>query len=71
MTPSTSQAQEVLGPPIIHGDARLVAQVSIMADETKAANPALDGLGCRPSPSFIALALNRVGFRYVYGASSS
>ena len=43
--------------------------VCVMADETKAASQALDGLGCRPSPSFLALALNRVGFRYVYGAN--
>lgn len=43
--------------------------VSVLADETKAASQALDGLGCRPSPAFIALALNRVGFRYVYGAN--
>jgi SAM-dependent methyltransferase len=43
--------------------------VAVLADETKAASQALDGLGCRPSPAFIALALNRVGFRYVYGAA--
>jgi SAM-dependent methyltransferase len=43
--------------------------VSVIADETKAASQALDGLGCRPSPAFLAVALNRVGFRYVYGAS--
>jgi SAM-dependent methyltransferase len=43
--------------------------VSVLADETKAASQALDGLGCRPSPAFVALALNRVGFRYVYGAA--
>ena len=43
--------------------------VCVLADETKAASQALDGLGCRPSPAFVALALNRVGFRYVYGAN--
>jgi SAM-dependent methyltransferase len=43
--------------------------VSVLADETRAASQALDGLGCRPSPAFVALALNRVGFRYVYGAT--
>ena len=42
--------------------------VCVIADETKAASQALDGLGSRPSPAFVALALNRVGFRYVYGA---
>jgi 2-polyprenyl-3-methyl-5-hydroxy-6-metoxy-1,4-benzoquinol methylase len=43
--------------------------VAILVDETKAASQALDGLGSRPSPSFLALALNRVGFDYVYGAA--
>ena len=43
--------------------------VCVLADETKAASQALDGLGCRPSPAFLALALGRVGFRYVYGAN--
>jgi SAM-dependent methyltransferase len=43
--------------------------VSVLVDETKAASQAMDALGCRPSPSFIALALNRVGFEYVYGAA--
>jgi SAM-dependent methyltransferase len=41
--------------------------VAVLADETKAASQALDGLGSRPSPAFVALALNRVGFPYVYG----
>lgn len=45
------------------------APVMVLADETMAVNQALAGLGCRPSPSFIALALNRVGFPYVYGAA--
>jgi hypothetical protein len=39
----------------------------LLEDETKAASQALDGLGCRPSPPFVALALSRVGFRHVYG----
>jgi 2-polyprenyl-3-methyl-5-hydroxy-6-metoxy-1,4-benzoquinol methylase len=43
--------------------------VCVLADETRAASQALDGLGCRPSPAFIALALNRIGFKYVYGAN--
>ena len=41
----------------------------VLADETKSASQALDGLGCRPSPAFVAFALNRVGFRYVYSAT--
>lgn len=44
--------------------------VMVLADETFAVNQALAGLGCRPSPSFITLALSRVGFRYVYAAAS-
>jgi 2-polyprenyl-3-methyl-5-hydroxy-6-metoxy-1,4-benzoquinol methylase len=43
--------------------------VAVLVDETKAASQALDGMGSRPSPSFLALALNRVGFDYVYGAA--
>jgi SAM-dependent methyltransferase len=35
-------------------------------DEPKTVNQAVGGLGCRPTPSFIALALNRIGFRHVY-----
>jgi SAM-dependent methyltransferase len=41
----------------------------MLVDETKAASQAMEGLGTRPSPSFIALSLNRVGFDYVYGAA--
>jgi hypothetical protein len=37
-----------------------------LADESKTANQALLGVGCRPSPSFVAWALNRVGFPHVY-----
>jgi 2-polyprenyl-3-methyl-5-hydroxy-6-metoxy-1,4-benzoquinol methylase len=43
--------------------------VMVLADETKTFSQALAGLGSRPSPSFVAMALNRVGFPYVYGAS--
>ena len=39
-----------------------------LADETKSSNQALSGLGCRPSPAFMAMVLNRIGFRFVYGA---
>ena len=35
-------------------------------DETLSSNQALGGLGCRPSPSFVAMALNRIGFPFVY-----
>ncbi len=38
-----------------------------LADEPPAtANQALDGLGCRPTPSFVAMALTRAGFHSVY-----
>ena len=43
--------------------------VSVLVDETKTVSQAMDGLGSRPSPSFLALALNRVGFDHVYGAA--
>jgi FkbM family methyltransferase len=39
----------------------------LLADETKAASQALGGIGCRPSPSFVAMSLNRIGFPRVYG----
>jgi SAM-dependent methyltransferase len=45
------------------------APIVMLADETKGFSQALAGLGSRPSPSFVAMALNRVGFRCVYGAS--
>jgi SAM-dependent methyltransferase len=35
-------------------------------DESAALSQALRGLGCRPSPSYVVLTLNRVGFRFVY-----
>jgi SAM-dependent methyltransferase len=44
--------------------------VSVLVDETKAASQALAGLGSRPSPAFLALALNRAGFSHVYGAAA-
>ncbi len=37
-----------------------------LADEPLTSNQAKGGTGCRPSPSFVAFALNRVGFRHVY-----
>jgi SAM-dependent methyltransferase len=39
----------------------------LIADEPKTVNQALGGIGSRPSPTFLAMALNRVGFRHVYG----
>jgi len=42
--------------------------VAVLVDESKAVSQAMQGLGSRPSPAFLTLALNRVGFRYVYGA---
>jgi len=35
-------------------------------DETKTFSQALRGIGCRPSPSYLMLVLNRVGFEFVY-----
>jgi Protein of unknown function (DUF1698) len=35
-------------------------------DESFAINQALGGLGCRPTPHYVVLALNRVGFPHVY-----
>jgi SAM-dependent methyltransferase len=40
--------------------------VLVAADEALQANQAISGIGSRPSPSFVAMALNRVGFPYVY-----
>ena len=41
--------------------------VMVLVDEDKSANQALAGLACRPSPAFVAMALNRAGFPFVYG----
>lgn len=49
-------------------DAR--AAVLLLDDETKAVNQALGGLAHRPSASYLALALNRIGFEHVYGAAT-
>jgi SAM-dependent methyltransferase len=40
-----------------------------LEDETKSVNQALRGLAHRPSPSYLAIALNRVGFDHVYAAA--
>ncbi len=42
-----------------------------LIDEPLSPNQALRGLGCRPSPSYVAMALNRVGFPFVYAPKVS
>jgi SAM-dependent methyltransferase len=37
-----------------------------LVDEPKTFNQALDYLACRPSPSYVTMAVNRVGFPFVY-----
>ena len=44
--------------------------VMLLSDEEGSANQALAGLGCRPSPAFVAMALDRLGFPYVYGTTT-
>ncbi len=39
-------------------------------DEGFGMNQALGGLGCRPTPHYVVLALNRVGFLHVYAPAS-
>ncbi len=36
-------------------------------EETFTVNQALRGLGCRPSPSYVVLAITAAGFDYIYG----
>ena len=43
--------------------------IVVLADESLSTNQALAGLGCRPSPSFVAMALDRLGFQHVYGTT--
>ncbi len=40
--------------------------IVVLDDERFAANEALGALGCRPSPSYVATVLNRIGFAHVY-----
>ncbi len=40
--------------------------IVVLDDERFAANEALGALGCRPSPSYLATVLNRIGFAHVY-----
>ena len=42
----------------------------VLADEQLSANQALAGLACRPSPSFVAMTLDRLGFSHVYGTTA-
>jgi SAM-dependent methyltransferase len=46
------------------------AAVLRVEDETTSVNQALRGLAHRPSPSYLAIALNRVGFNHVYIATN-
>jgi SAM-dependent methyltransferase len=41
----------------------------LLDDETKTVSQALGGLGHRPTPSYVVMALNRIGFHFVYGAA--
>jgi SAM-dependent methyltransferase len=59
-----SAAGELLLLETIICDAR--QPVVLLEDERFSANEALGALGCRPSPSYIATALNRIGFGHVY-----
>lgn len=38
----------------------------VLVDESVVSNQALSGLGCRPSPAYVTMALNRAGFPHVY-----
>ena len=40
-----------------------------LEDETTSVTQALRGIAHRPSPSYLALALNRIGFEHVYAAT--
>ena len=46
------------------------APMMMLADEQLSTNQALAGLACRPSPSFVAMALDRIGFPFVYGTTA-
>jgi hypothetical protein len=45
--------------------------VLVSVDDDKWANQGLAGLACRPGPSLVAMALNRVGFSFGYGMSTA
>lgn len=42
--------------------------VTVLEDEPRVHNQALSQLGSRPSPAYVAMALDRIGFPHVYGA---
>jgi predicted RNA methylase len=41
--------------------------VLLLDDETKSFSQALRGIACRPSPTFVVMALARLGFAFIYG----
>jgi SAM-dependent methyltransferase len=41
--------------------------VLLLDDETKTYSQGLRGLGCRPSPSYVVMCLDRLGIPFVYG----
>jgi hypothetical protein len=43
--------------------------VTVLTDEPLSSNQALAGLASRPSPAFIAMTLDRLGFAHVYGTT--
>jgi SAM-dependent methyltransferase len=43
----------------------------ILVDEPPVNNQAIGHIGCRPSPSFVVMALNRAGFQYVYAPQTA
>jgi SAM-dependent methyltransferase len=42
-----------------------------LVDEPHISNQAVGGMGCRPTPSFVVMALNRAGFPHVYAPRSA
>jgi FkbM family methyltransferase len=40
--------------------------VRLIDEPSKTPNQALDGLGCRPSPAFVSMALTHAGFDFIY-----
>jgi SAM-dependent methyltransferase len=60
----SAAAQELLLIETVVSDHSLPAVV--MCEEPTAFNQAVENIGCRPTPSFVALALRSSGFPYVY-----
>jgi SAM-dependent methyltransferase len=42
----------------------------LMSEETATSSQALHGIGCRPTPSFVVLALREAGMRHVYAPAT-